>query len=402
MDDVQIRAIPAHVPPELVYDYDFFATPALFEAPQWDVAKKLFKEAPPIFFTPLNGGHWVVTRAADIVEMCRDPVKFSSNPDFNYKRKDYPTRNLPAFYDPPEHADGRRLAASMFTPASVAAMEPQIRDLAKTLIEDVYHKGTCEFVHDIAHTFPVTIFLQMANAPLDDRAALVEMANRYTRGDIPTSISGMRDLGNFLTGMVEERRKNPGTDLISLIVKGTLLGKPLTHEQALGAAVFMFMAGLDTVASLMSFIQLFLARNPDHYRQLVEHPERITDAMEELTRVSGVVVMERGVRTENVYKGITFKQLDRVVLLLPIAGMDPHEVQSPEVVDFSRDISKHLVFGSGIHRCLGSHLARTEIRIFLEEWVKRIPAFNVVGGGRVPTFGGTVWMPEKLPLEWKV
>lgn len=402
MDDAIKRDIPAHVPPHLVYEYDIYGTPAQYEWPQRDVARKFFKEAPPIFYTPMNGGHWVVTRSADIVEMCRDTMTFSSNPEFNYRRRDNPVKMLPAFYDPPEHGDGRKLAAPMFTPGAIAAMEGQIRDLAISLINDVYDKGRCEFVQDIAHMFPVLIFLRLAKAPIDNRAELVEMADRYTRGDKNTSIAGMTDLANVIEGLIEERRAKPGDDLISRMVSGSLLGVPLTHDQAKGAVVFMFMAGLDTVASLMSFIYLFLGRHPDYYKTLVEHPEKIGDAMDELMRICGVVVMERGIRADKIYKGVPFKQFDRVLLLLPISGMDDVEVENPEVVDFTREISKHLVFGSGIHRCLGSHLARTEIRVFLEEWVKRVPTFTVDVHGPVKTLGGTVWSPETLPLAWPV
>ena len=401
MDDIRQYHVPAHVPPELVHDkFDNFNTPGDFEAPQFGIARKLHHDAPPIFWNPTQGGYWVVTRAADILEICRDWQHFSSDPQFNYRRKHFPTRNLPAFYDPPEHTSARAIFAPVFSPGAVQSMEDDIRAFAGRLIEQYLPQGGCEFVHDIAQTFPVTIFLKLADAPLDRREPMVEMANRYTRGDLQTTIGGQRDLANEIRGLVQSRMKNPGTDIISRITQGTMMGRNLTEEEILGSTVFVFMAGLDTVASMMSFIQLYLARHPEKYQELRDDPTRIRGAVEELMRISGVVTMERGVCEEVTYKGVTFKPHDRVLLLLQVSGMDEAEVENPETVDFSRDVSKHLVFGAGIHRCLGSHLARIEIRVFLEEWIKRVPSFHVAAEGRLATLGGTVWCPDKLPLAW--
>lgn len=400
MDDLR-STIPAHVPPHLVYDFDFNTAPTLTATPQWDVTKKLAAEAPPIFFTPRNGGHWVVTTAADTVEMYRNYEVFSNNPAYNYQKGSNPTRHLPLYYDPPEHTEARRIFAPLFVPGAVNKMEPQIRKLAIELIEGVRLKGEVEFISQISKVFPTTIFLQLADGPLEHRAYLVELAERYLHSpSVEEGQKGLAELAAFLKGLVDEKEKNPGTDLVSRIVTAQFLGRPLSVPERIGAAAFMFLAGLDTVAAMISFIVKFLAISPDHYRQLVEDPSKIGQALEELQRVSSMVMPERGVAKDFDYHGVPFRKGDRVTYLLQLSGMNDPNVDDPFTVNFDREVSQHLAFGSGPHRCLGSHLARLEIRVFLEEWVKRIPKFQVKPGHKIEITGGTTWLPSALPLVW--
>jgi cytochrome P450 len=384
-----------------VYDFDFYQAPEMYETPHWDIARKLKDEAPPIFFTPRNGGHWVVTRAADTVEMYRNYEVFSNNPIYNYQKGSNPTRHLPLYYDPPEHTEARRIFAPLFVPGAVNRMEPVIRELSIELIEGVLGRGHCEFVSEISKVFPTTIFLKLADSPLHLRARLVDLAEAYLHSkDVKAGQQALLELAGVLKGLIDAKRDNPKEDLVSRIVTARFQGRPLTDQESVGAAAFMFLAGLDTVAALISFVMQFLARNPGHYRRLVQDPKLIGAALEELTRVSGVAMPERGCAQDTVYKGIEIKKGDRLVYLLQVSGMNDPELERPEIVDFDREVSNHLVFGSGPHRCLGSHLARLEIRVFLEEWVKRIPAFRISNDETVKIQGGTTWVPYALPLAW--
>jgi cytochrome P450 len=392
--------VPDYIPKNLIYDYDFFASVTGVERPHWTVTEKLKTEAPPVFYTPRNGGHWVVTSAEVALDMFRHYDRFSIEPQHNAARKK-DARFLPLEYDPPEHTELRKIVAPIFTPASVARLEPGIRELAVELIEGVLQDGGCEFVKQISNRFPVTVFLRLANGPIEHADAMIDMANRFLREqDFAVKQSGVNDLTAFLKSIVDQRRANPGTDLISDVVRGRRAdGTPLTEKEILGACTFIFMAGLDTVAAMIAFIMEFLARNPGHYKQLTDDPSKIGPAVEELMRVSGVAMPERGVARDNDYNGIPFRKGDRITFLLQISGMNDPRVENPYTVDFDRDVSSHLVFGSGAHRCLGSHLARVEIRVFLEEWVKRIPKFRL-GADKIPVHGGTVWIPQALPLVW--
>ena len=150
----------------------------------------------------------------------------------------------------------------------------------------------------------------------------------------------------------------------------------------------------------MSFVMLFLGRNPEHYRQLVDNPALIAGAVEELIRAHSVAGLHRGVRADTEYLGIRFLKEDRVFFMTQVYGMDQRKIDDPLRVDFARPVSPHLGFGAGPHRCIGSHLARTEVRIFLEEWTRRIPAFTIPAEQEIRTRGGLVWSPVALPLEW--
>ncbi len=403
MDSIQSDPrIPAHVPPELVFEYDVFSEPGRHLMPQVGIARKLHRQAPPIFYSPLNGGHWVVTRAQDVRDMFRQPDKFTTDPAFNYQKKDNPTRHLPNFYDPPEHTDARAIFAPMFSPAMARSMEAEVRTLAAALVDAVYDNGTCDFVHDIGHMLPVTIFLRLVKGPVEKREEMIGMAARYLRGQSQeVQHRGLADLADLLSGLLVERRASPSDDLLTRVINGKIMGEPITEAQQLGGAVFMFLAGLDTVAACMSFVMAFLARNPQHYAFIAADPMTNTAlALEELIRVSGVATPERGVTHDLVYSGIQFRQGDRIVYLIQLSGVDDAEYANPYDVDFTREVSPHLVFGSGHHRCLGSHLARLEIRVLLEEWAKRIKHFGVAPGHDVKINGGVAWVPDALPLVW--
>jgi cytochrome P450 len=162
----------------------------------------------------------------------------------------------------------------------------------------------------------------------------------------------------------------------------------------------LFLGGLDTVAASLSFFMAFLADHPGHYQQLLDEPALLPQAIEELARVHGVAGTERGVTQDTHYAGVDFKAGDRLVFPAHIYGLNNDWVDDPDRVDFRRPVSAHLVFGSGPHRCLGSHLARLEMRIFLEEWMARIPSFRRTSEGDIPTRGGLVWSPVRVDLQW--
>jgi cytochrome P450 len=391
--------IPSHIPPDLVFDFDRFQAPQLKSCPHRAVAE-LYKGAPDIFFTPSDGGHWVVTRAALALDMLRQPDKFSSNPDFNVANDRKP-RTLPNQVDPPVHTDLRRIVNPYFSPVGVKKMEAEIRRLAGELIDSVAARGHCEFLTEIAQLYPVELFLRMAGAPLGDREKLIHITDRFTREpDVKDRRAALDDLANYLKVLIADRERNPGDDLISIVVQGKIEDRFLTADEKLGMVALLFLGGLDTVAAMLSFIMAFLGKSPSHYQRLVADPAIIPNAVEELMRVHGVAGTERGVTSDMVYNGVNFKTGDRLVYVAHVYGLDEQMIDDPFTVDFDRPISSHLVFGSGPHRCLGSHLARLEIRVFLEEWTRRIPVFRVDAEGELETRGGMVWSPVSVPLAW--
>ncbi|RYD63498.1 MAG: cytochrome P450 [Sphingomonadales bacterium] len=397
----ELSAIPAHVPASRVYDFDFLAAPELLSDPHRRMLK-LHREAPEIFWTPRNGGHWIVPRAAPALEMLRRHEDFSAQPRFNRSKDRWP-RTIPNQYDPPEHTEFRRILNPWFSPAAVNRRESEIRTLSVELIERVLEQGGCEFVHDIAEHFSVTVFMRMVDAPMGDRRKLITMAERYTHSSVQAEReAGLVELATYLTALLEERRSAPGDDLVSDILRASFKGRPLEHDELIGMATLVFLGGLDTVTAMLSFIMSFLGRNLGHYQRLVDDPAFIATAVEELMRTHGVAMMERGATHALEFRGVAFEPGDRIVFMPQIYGLDDQAVDDPERVDFDRELSSHMVFGSGPHRCIGSHLARIELKLFLEEWVKRIPSFTAVDEGPLATSGGLVWQPVSVPLRWPV
>jgi len=395
-------AVPDHVPEHLVFDFDIYIAPEFDRDPHRTMVELLqTNKVPPIFFSPRNGGHWIVAGAVEGLDMLRDVERFSSEPQYNSAaRKPW---TLPNLSDPPQHTEYRRIINPAFVPRTISGMEDHLRTLSGSMIDALLPRGQCEFVEDIGKKFPVDVFLRMAGAPECDREFLVDLTEQAVRNpERAARDAAGYALGDYLMKAYETRRDKPGEDLLSMVLQGRFEGRALNQQELLGMGLLLFLGGLDTVSSTLSFAMLFLARHPGHYRQLLDDPTLISGAVEELIRAHSVAGLHRGVRADTEYLGIRFRQNDRVFFMTQVYGMDQRKVEDPLRVDFARPVSPHLGFGAGPHRCIGSHLARTEVRIFLEEWTRRIPVFTIQGDQEIRTRGGLVWTPVALPLEWSV
>ncbi len=394
------EAVPAHIPQSLVFDFDHFSAPEVQKNPHQSVSELLHKNAPEVFYTPRNGGYWIVTRAEVAVDMLRQVEKFSSAPEYNHFKAFSPPM-LPVQADPPDHTEYRRILNPKFAPRPVQLLEASVRQLAREIIDDVYPRGRCDFIEEVAERFPVTIFLRIAGAPLSDRARLVKIAVKYTRSpSFEDRQAAISEMAAYLREKYLERARDPKDDLLTQLTQAKFPNRELSELEREGLGVLLFFGGLDTVKSVLSFVVSYLAQHPDDYKKLVDNPDMIKTAMEELMRVSGVSTPERGVTHDLEYRGIPFKKGDRIVFLTQLWGIDDQEIENPYKVDFGRAVSQHYSFGAGPHRCIGSHLARLEFRVFLEEWTRTIKTFGVENNAEVKTAGGVVWTPVALPLAW--
>src|SRR5262249_21926787 len=218
---------------------------------------------------------------------------------------------------------------------------------------------------------------------LAERDKFLDWAGRAVRSpDTQTKQQAYAEVIGYLNGVLAERKANPGTDLISRVVTAQVRGRPITDEEALGMCVTLFLGGLDTVAGMMGFIALFLARNPGHRRELIEHPELMTPAIEELLRCHGLTATTRLVTQDMEFHGVRLAKGDLVMVPTNLHGSDERRFPNALQVDFHRPEAQkmtdfHATFGNGPHRCVGANLGRNEIRIFLEEWLKPIPDLEV-------------------------
>lgn len=392
-------AIPPHVPPELVFDFDLYNVPGVEQDYQLALKRLHDEGRPDIFWTPRNGGHWVVTRGEDMYGFFADHEHFSSRTLTVPKLEHQPL--YPIFADPPEHAAYRALIAPAFSPKAVAGLESKARALAIELAEDIAPRRECEFIADFAQHLPIEVFMGIVDLPAEDRTMLLGWADAMVRPDTPeTPLQVIQKIFAYMKAKIAERRARPGDDLISKLTQGQVFGRPLTDEELVGMCSLVLIGGMDTVASAMGFAAHFLAKSPEHRRQLIEHPELIPKAVDELLRRFPIVNQGREVKQDYQYKNIPFKQGDMIVMLTTLHGLDERKFPDPLAVDFNRPTPIHSTFGNGPHRCPGSNLGRTELRVFLQEWLKRVPDFHVAPGQKVGMRSGVNGTIYRLPLAW--
>lgn len=382
-----LAPVPAHVPPKLVVDFDFLDPPGAADDVHlaW---KNLHEEAPDIFWTPRNGGHWVATRGEDIREIQTDHRRFSQRV-MTIPASAQVFRILPANADPPEHDAYRRIIMPAFLPKAIARLEDGIRAQARELVARIAPSGRCEFIEDYARKLPIIAFLKVVDLPQDDRELLVGLADTIMHGtDRARADEAQAAMLAYINRWIEERRANPGEDLISMVVHARIADRLLTEEEILSLVRLILFGGLDTLTSLMGFIWRFLATHPDHCRDLAEHPELRRNAVEELIRRHGVVNTARYITGDCVYKGVPFRAGDMIQIPNSLVGLDERVNADPLTVDFRRAHPQHAAFGSGPHTCPGALLARREIAISLDAWLELIPEFGLAPGTKPQLHSG--------------
>ncbi|MGE0388098.1 MAG: cytochrome P450 [Gammaproteobacteria bacterium] len=372
--------VPAHIPDRVVRDFDFYNLPGTDGGVSAEIHvdwKRVQDTFPDVFWTPHHGGHWVLTRFAQIERLLLDHGTFSSRRVF--LPEGIMPFLIPVQFDPPEHARYRRLMAPAFTPAALARATDRARRAAVECIEEIAQRGSCEFMEDFAGVMPVVAFLNLVNLPESDAPYLHGLARRTStlRGDAPQA---WVELADYVKGQIDERRKSPREDLISSLLTARVDDRPLTDDEIFSMCMLVVSGGLDTVAHMTTFAACFLAQHPDHRRGLIADPGLLDNAVEEVARRFGTSNLGRVAVHDTELGGERIKAGDMVVGIFPLAGLDERMHQDPLAVDWGRKLTRHLAFGAGVHTCIGIRLAKREIRIFLEEWLKRIADFHLAEG----------------------
>lgn len=391
--------VPAHIPSTRVLDFDYLAPSGHEEDVHRAWHRLHVDEVPDIFWTPRYGGHWIATRAADIEAMQMDHARFSHT-SVTVPKAAQQVRIVPLELDPPEHTPFRALLSPKFGPRPVADLEASVRELAVELIEGFLAKGECEFIDAFAKRLPIVVFLRLVDLPLSDREVLLEMTEASVRGDAQQRAWANQQLAQYVGRWIAERRANPGPDLFSAMVNAKINGRDYTPEETFGMLINVIFGGLDTVAASIGFATRHLAETPEARRQLAADSSLIPAAIEEFLRRFGVPNTARVITHDFEYGGVQFKAGEQIMMPKVLHGLDPRRYAEPLKVDFRRATSRHAAFGDGPHRCPGAGLARMELRVFLEEWLKRIPEFSVKPGDEPRTSSGQVNGILYLPLVW--
>ena len=402
---------PGHVPDEAVYDFDMHLDPELLRDPHARVLQML-RDAPKVFWTPRNGGHWVALGHRDAFDALRDTETFSSE---LFPREQiehfmamlppgaphFPTPT-PINLDPPHHTKFRLPLNPAFSPKAMNVRKEEIRALANDLIDRVIEQGHCDFIHDIAEPLPVQVFLKLMGLPLDRQGRFRDLVHEFLAPQTsPMDIVGrMRSVVDSMTDVIEARRTDPKDDLISLLWRTEIDGAPMTMDLMEDYCILLFIAGLDTVINGLGHGVRHFAMHPELQAQLRANPALIPEAAEELLRRYSFVAPVRRLAKDTELGGRRLKQGDKVILYLPAADLDEREFAQPEKFDLDRPNKVHAAFGVGPHRCLGSHLARLELQIVYEQMLARLPAFRVDPDKATKFHAGPIIAIDALPLRW--
>lgn len=390
-----------HVDPALVRDFDYHAGAAFRLDPFVALDRARGDRA---FFSTSYGGYWVLTRFADIREAFQRPDLFSSQ-HFSIPAGAYPRTMRPLELDPPDHTRYRQPLAPLFAPGPVAQREPELRRVCAELVDRFATVGHSDLVVDLARPFPTTVFVSMLGLPLTEAQtferwnhdlvhAYEEPARRKEAG---------RNIIEYLDEVVASRLREGAAgreDLLSALTQAKVDGRLLNHEELVDYAFMLFVAGLDTVTAMLGFSFYCLATRPDIRARLVASPELVRGAVEEFLRAHAIINTARVVRSDVTFAGVDMRAGDRVLLSTALASRDPNEVQQPDEIVLDRQVNRHLAFGAGPHRCVGSHLARLELVIAIEEVLARIPSFHLAPSEQPVIHGGGSFGIDRLVVEW--
>lgn len=404
-----LELVPAHVPHEIVRSAQTHGMRGRPEGGQCPFSALSDMHAGPriIYSAPVPGdftqpGAFVLTRAEDIRTVLQQPEIFSSKGIAGFSRLVGESWDLiPLELDPPDHAKFRTIMNSIFSPARVAAMEDGVRARAAGLIDAVAARGECEFVEAFGRPFPVSIFMQLMGLPDEDMDRLNHWEHQLLHSQtIEERIAGGQGFLHYLRDLIARRRREPADDLTGFAVQAQVDGRPLTDDEVMGICYLLVVAGLDTVAASLGLHFRHLALNPADQEKLRQDPSLIPSAVEEFLRRYSIVTTSRFVTRDTEVGGVKMKAGDRVTCNTALASLDPAEFENPLGVDIERSPNRHVAFSYGPHRCIGSHLARREIIIAIEEWLKRVGPFRIRDGVEVPVQPGALLNVHELPLVW--
>jgi cytochrome P450 len=349
----------------------------------------------------------IVSRYEDVIWALKHPEVFSSAPEaVNIGQEQ---KLIPLQVDPPEHAKYRRFLDPEFSPKRMAALEPEVRTLVNTLIDKFFDRGSANVHEELATPLPSGVFLALMGLPMSDLAMFLQWRDDTIRPDVPPNdfeaATAVRErVGHEITAyfdtMVEERRANPDDTLLSRIAQGQVDDRLLTREETLGICHLLMLGGLDTVTATLDCALAYLAANPERRRAVVDDPALAAVAVEELLRhQSPVMMVIRILKEDCELGGQQLEAGDHAMILIGSANSDDTEFADATGVDLERESNRHLAFGAGPHRCLGSNLARVELRVALEEWHRRIPDYRIAEGTEL-TYSLGIRQTAELPLVW--
>ena len=376
---------------------------------EWD---RLLRETPRFESdrqtSPEPNRLWYLLGHDDVYAVLRNTELFSSR-GFTHTDFESDYMMIPSEYDPPEHTRYRTILNPFFSPARIADREDSIRAICRELVGNIADGGSsCDLLDDFALRFPTSVFLGMLGVPTENLDTFIEWTHRSLHTSQSEDTDGTirdaadRAIHEFLWEVALERRVNPRDDIVSHLLDCRVDGgRPLEKKELLGILYLLFLAGLDTVSSMLGWSFTHLANNPSDRQRLCAEPAIIPSAVEEFLRYYSIVIMSRKVTRDTDAYGCPMHAGDRVIVPLATADRDPDAFAAADQFVIDRSPNRHLAFGVGPHRCVGSHLARLEMRIALEEWHRKVPDYEIPDDERSELRVGMFTISlEHVTLAW--
>lgn len=388
------------VPTAAAFDFDIYDDSRVQADVQASYARAL-DCAPDIFYTERNGGHWVARSYEAIEAIVKDTEHFSAR-EIQIPRVPNPPFFIPLSMDPPANLPYRLALMPRFSPKAIRELMPALRQWAMRIVGDVADAGECDFARDVASLYPVSIFMESMGLPLERLREFRNLSNSFFRAQDPDVIESLSaEILQILRDLIEDHKRNPRDDLVDHFLTVKIGERKLDDSEVLSMCFSLFLGGMDTVTNTLGFTFQYLAQDKALQVRLAADPGLIPKFVEEALRCFAVVNTPRLVIKDCEYIGVRMKAGEMVLNLLPMAGRDERKNDNPANFDIDRPKVSHLAFSTGPHICVGHLLARTEMQVIVEEWVKRIPSFRLKDGGQRRFAMGVVFALDSLPLEWR-
>jgi cytochrome P450 len=378
-----------------------------FAADPWTILRDL-RENCPVAYSESHGGFWVLTSYADIKEVASDDDRFSSAHGLTVPdKKNRGQRSIPAEMDPPDFLEFRRILHPMLSPAAVDRMTPVIERFVHAAIDDVVESGRCDFVHDLADPVPAMTTLHKLGLPVDRWKEISEPLHSvvFMRQDNPERagvIGQLGAIGDLLYETIAARRESPRDDMISYLVGSTVDGRPVTDDEVKEMSYLIIQGGFDTTGSAISNALIQLQRDRDARQRLIDDPSGMTAATEEFLRFEAPqVALARTAMVDAVIGGKQISKGDKLLLVWASANRDADAFDDPDELQLDRFPNRHMTFGLGAHRCLGSNLARRQIEVALTAVLRRMPDYEIdLDAATRPETVGIVYGMFDLPASF--
>ena len=400
-----------HHPPVEDFATDFDHTDPAWVADPFPIWDEL-RQTCPVAHSERYGGTWLPTTHEAVAAVAYDTEHFTSRSVVVSEVKpggmDLPAPigiAPPITSDPPFHALARRLLLPAFGPKRIAALEPFTRELCRELLDATNPADTIDAAIQYAQDIPLRVIVGMLGFPQEDADIFRDFIRVIIEDvDMPAEErealqQGGNELDQYITARMEEHLENPRDDLTTFLLEAELDGNKLEPQHVFGTMVLLMVAGIDTTWSAIGSSLLHLATHPEDRKRLVEDPSLMPMAVEEFLRAYAPVTMARMVSKDFDFEGCPMKEGDWLLLPFPSANRDPAVFDRADEVVIDRAENRHAAFGLGIHRCIGSNLARMELTVAIEEWLARYPDFELTDPSAVTWSAGQVRGPRTIPVR---